>query len=57
MLPSAFSVLTERREVNSEKAKGNTFLHWPTNSVNKSFIVLFINPDNFVAEIDPAQLN
>ena len=35
ILPAAFSVLTDRRE-----AKGNIFLHWPTNSVNKSFLAL-----------------
>ena len=27
ILPLAFSVLTDRREVNMEKAKGNIFLH------------------------------
>ena len=27
ILPAAFSVLTDRREVNAEKAKGNIFLH------------------------------
>ena len=47
IFPAAFSVLTDRREVNAEKAKGNIFLHWPTNSVNKSFIALFTNPNNF----------
>ena len=30
------------------KAKGNVFLHWPTNSVNKSFIALLTNPNNFI---------
>ena len=33
ILPTAFSVLTDRREVNAVKAKGSIFLHWPTNSV------------------------
>ena len=27
ILPAAFSVLIDRREVNAEKAKGNIFLH------------------------------
>ena len=27
ILPLAFSVLTDQREVNAEKAKGNIFLH------------------------------
>ena len=27
ILPAAFSILTDRREVNAEKAKGNIFLH------------------------------
>ena len=27
ILPAAFSVLTDQREVNAEKAKGNIFLH------------------------------
>ena len=27
ILPAAFSVLTDRREVNAEKAEGNIFLH------------------------------
>ena len=40
--------MTDRREVNAEKAKGNIFLHWPTNSVNKSFIALLTNPSNFI---------
>ena len=38
-----------------EKAKGNIVLHRLINSVNKSFIVLDITPDNFVEKIDPAQ--
>ena len=42
---------------NAEKAKGNIFLHWPTDTVDKSFIALLINPDNFIEKIDPAQQN
>ena len=37
------------------KAKSNIFLHWPTNSVNKSFIASLTNPNNFIEEIDPTQ--
>ena len=40
--PQPFPYLTDRREVNAEKAKGNIFLHWLTNSVNKIFIALRI---------------
>ena len=47
-MPAGFSVLTDRREVNVEKAKGNIFLHLPTNSVNKSFIALLTNPNNLL---------
>ena len=50
MLPATFSILTDR-PANTEKSKGNIFLHWPTDSVNKSFIALLIE------EIDPAQQN
>ena len=57
ILPAAFSVLTDRREVSAEKAKGNIFLHWPTNSVNKSFIALLTNPNNFNEKIDPTKQN
>ena len=42
---------------NCGKAKGNIFLRWPTNSVNKSFIALLTNPNNFIEKIDPAQQN
>ena len=47
----------DRPKVNAEKAKGNMFLHWPTNSVNKSFIALLTNPNNFIENIDPTQQN
>ena len=57
LLPAAFYVLTDRRQINAEKAKGNIFLHWPTNSVNKSFIALLTNPNNFIEKIDPTQQN
>ena len=57
ILPAAFSVLTDRMEVNAEKAKGNIFLHWPTNSVNKSFLALLTNPNNFIEKIDHTQQN
>ena len=53
ILPAAFSVLADRREVSAEKAKGNIFLHWPTNSVNNSFIALLKSPNNFIEKIDP----
>ena len=43
------------REVNAEKAKGNIYLHWPTNSVNMSFIALLMNPDNFIKKINFVQ--
>ena len=46
ILSAAFSVLTDRREVSAEKAKVHIFLHWPTKSVNKSFIALLINLNN-----------
>ena len=45
---------TEGRSMQG-KAKDNIFLHWPTNSVNKSFIALLINPNNFIEKIDPIQ--
>ena len=61
MLPAAFSVLTDRRDVNAEKAEGNIFVHRPATSINKRFIAinkrLLINPDNFIEKIDPAQQN
>ena len=57
ILPAAFSVLTDRREVSAEKAKGNIFLHWLTNSVYKSSIALLIDPNNFIEKIAPAQQN
>ena len=57
ILPAAFSVLTDRREVRAEKANGNIILHWPTNSGNNSFIALLTNPNNFIEKIDPTQLN
>ena len=41
------------KEVNAEKAKGNIFLHWPTNSVNKSFIALLTNLNNFIEKNRP----
>ena len=56
-MPAALSALTDQREVNAEKGKGNIFLHWPTNSVNKSFIALLTNPNNFIEKIGPAQQN
>ena len=31
-----------------EKSKGNMFLHWRTNSVNKSFVALYINTDSVI---------
>ena len=37
------------------QAKGNIFLHWPTNSVSKSFIALLTNPNNFIEKTDPTQ--
>ena len=43
--------------IDRPKAKGNMFLHLPTNSDNKSFIALLINSDNFIEEIDPTQRN
>ena len=43
--------------IDRPKAKGNIFLHLLINSVNKSFIALLINPDNFIEEIDPTQQN
>ena len=46
-MPRVFSLLADRREVNEEKAKGNKFLRWLTNSVNNSFIALLMNPNNF----------
>ena len=57
ILPAAFSLLADRMEVHAEKAKGNIFLHWPTNSVNKSFIALLTNLNNFIEKIDPTQQN
>ena len=53
ILPAAFSVLTDRRKVNAEKGKGNIFLNWPTNSVDKSFIALLTNPNNFIEKNRP----
>ena len=41
----------------AEKAKGNIFLHWPTNSVNKNFIAFARNPNNFIEKIEVAQQN
>ena len=55
IFPVAFSVLTDWREVIAEKAAGNIFLHWPTDSVNKSFIALYTNPNNLIEKIDPIQ--
>ena len=43
----------DRREANAEKAKGNIFLHWQSNSVNKSFIALLIILDNFIEKNRP----
>ena len=57
-MPMVFSLLADRREVNEEKAKGNKFLHWLTNSVNNSFIALLMNPNNFnEKKPDPAKEN
>ena len=53
----SLSVLTDRREVNAEKAKGNIFLHRPTNSVNKSFTALLTNPNNVIEKLNPTQQN
>ena len=47
--------MSDRREVNAEKAKGNIFLYWPTNSVIKSIIALLTNLSNFIDKIDPTQ--
>ena len=57
ILPAAFSELTDQRKVNAEKTKGNIFLHWPTNSVDKSFLALLTNPNEFVEKINPTQQN
>ena len=57
ILPSAFSIMTDRRKVNTDKAKDNIFMHWPTNSVSKTFIDLLMNVDNFIEKIDPALQN
>ena len=51
ILPAAFSVLTDRRKVSAEKAKGNIFLHWTT------FIALLINPTKFIGKMDHVQQN
>ena len=53
ILPSAFSIMADRRKVNTDKAKGNIFMHWPTNSVSKTFIDLLMNINNFIEKNRP----
>ena len=49
ILPSLFSVLTDQKV---EKAESNIFVYRPSNSVNKGFIALPINPKNFLEKVD-----